>query len=253
MDEAIAVIPCRYGASRFPGKPLAEINGRPMMWHVAQQALKAATISEVYIATDDDRIRKACEVLDLKVLMTSTDHASGTDRVAECARSLRADIIVNVQGDEPMMKPQSIDKVVEALRGCHESVMAANGYHYLSDPTDVVDTNVVKVLSRVDEIALAYSRAPVPYPKSDTVRYKRQLGLYAFRHEGLTLFHQLEPGPLERIEGVEMYRFVENGYLIRLVDVGDDGGIPVDTPADLARVRQLMSTARPEAAVGAPD
>ena len=143
----VGIIPCRYGAVRFPGKSLADILGKPMMWHVYQQALKAVSLDAVYIATDDGRIRSACDDLGLNVVMTRSDHASGTDRVAECAGLIDAEVYVNVQGDEPMIDPLAIDAVARGVVDSgNPATIASNGYNEMSDPTDVVDTNVVKVI-----------------------------------------------------------------------------------------------------------
>jgi 3-deoxy-manno-octulosonate cytidylyltransferase (CMP-KDO synthetase) len=241
--KTIGIIPCRYGAVRFPGKPLADINGRPMMWHVYQRAVEAAVLDEIYVATDDQRIFASAEQLDLPVLMTGTHHATGSDRVAECMSMVAGDVYVNIQGDEPMIDPQAIATVVESLLGDkRETTVVSNAYAFFDEAGDVVDTNNVKVILRCDGTALAYSRQPIPYPKSAAVRYRRQLGLYAFTRLGLKLFAELEPGPVELAEGVEMLRFLEHGYDVRMVEVVDRS-IPVDTLADLARVRAAMAGA----------
>ncbi|WP_102961517.1 3-deoxy-manno-octulosonate cytidylyltransferase [Mangrovicella endophytica] len=238
---AVAVIPCRFGAMRFPGKPLADIHGKPMLWHVYQQASKAKNISRVIIATDDDRIRNTCEILGLDVVMTRSDHVSGTDRVAECASRLEGDIFVNVQGDEPMIDPDAIDLVAGAMLDCRDDrIVATNGYNAMHSPSDVIDTNVVKVVMRLDGRALAYSRMAIPFPKGAEVQFNRQLGLYAFRREGLQHFSAHEAGPVERAEGVEMFRFLEHGYDVLMVETPADEGIPVDTMSDLERVRAMM-------------
>lgn len=240
--KVVAVIPCRFGAVRFPGKSLADINGKPMLWHVYQRTLQAKSLDHVLVATDDDRIRKACEVLDIDVMMTRGDHASGTDRVAECALRLDADVIVNVQGDEPMIDPEAIERVARGIIDCtDDNVQASNGFNEISSPTDAIDTNVVKaVMSRAGR-AMAYSRMPIPYPKGGPVQYYRQLGLYAFRRTGLATFASLSPGPLEQAEGVEMLRFLEHGFGVQMIQVPNDEGIPVDTPSDLERVRALIA------------
>jgi 3-deoxy-manno-octulosonate cytidylyltransferase (CMP-KDO synthetase) len=239
--KVVAVIPCRYGAVRFPGKSLADIHGKPMLWHVHRQASKAASLDQVLIATDDERIRSVCEELGLAVMMTRGDHESGTDRVAECALRLDADILVNVQGDEPMIDPDAIERVARGIIGCGDDrVQASNGFNEIASPTDAVDTNVVKVIMGSNGDALAYSRLPIPYPKGSAVQYHRQLGLYAFRRSGLEKFSSLRPGPLERAEGVEMLRFVEHGFGVRMVQVENDEAIPVDTPSDLERIRAMM-------------
>jgi 3-deoxy-manno-octulosonate cytidylyltransferase (CMP-KDO synthetase) len=237
----VGIIPCRYGAVRFPGKSLADIHGKPMMWHVYKQAEKAGQLDAVYIATDDERISSVCEALGLKFVMTRSDHASGTDRVAECAGLIDAEIFVNVQGDEPMIDPRAIDAVAEGIaKNSDASTMASNGYNELSNPTDVVDTNVIKVIMDRDGGALAYSRLPIPYPKGGPVQYLRQLGLYAFRKKGLEIFARHPPGPVEQAENVEMFRFLEHGYRVQMIRVPDDEGIPVDTPSDLDRVRAMI-------------
>lgn len=237
----VGIIPCRFGAVRFPGKPLAEISGKPMMWHVYQRALESGVLDEVHIATDDDRIFAAARDLGLNVLMTSDRHATGSDRVAECASLVAGDVYVNIQGDEPMIDPGAIAAVVTALsEDTRETTVVSNAFAYFEDAGDVVDTNNVKVTLRADGTALAYSRQPIPYPKSAAVRYRRQLGLYAFTRRGLELFAGLEPGPVEQAEGIEMLRFLEYGYDVRMVEVVDRS-IPVDTLADLERVRLAMA------------
>jgi 3-deoxy-manno-octulosonate cytidylyltransferase (CMP-KDO synthetase) len=239
--SVIAIIPCRYGAVRFPGKSLADIHGKPMMWHVYQQTTKVKSIDRVVIATDDERIEKVGRELGLEMIMTRGDHFTGTDRVAECAGRLDADILVNVQGDEPMIDPDAIERVARAIVDCDDpNVQASNGFNEIADPTDAIDNNVVKVITATSGNALAYSRLPVPYPRGQAVTYKRQLGLYAFRKSGLELFSKTAPGPLERAEGVEMLRFVEHGYGVRMVQVANDDAISVDSPADLERVRALI-------------
>ena len=239
--KVVGLIPCRYGSTRLPGKALADIHGKPMMWHVYQQSEKCRKVNKVYIATDDYRIAEVCEKLELNFLMTKDDHATGTDRVAECVNQIDADIYVNIQGDEPMIEPTAIDGVIDALK-CNSSphIMASNAYVPIKNASDVIDTNNVKVVLRVDGTALFYSRHPIPYPKGMATKYLRQLGLYAFKKNGLQLFSEFEPGPLERSENVEMLRFLERGYKIQMVQVRDDS-IPVDTEADLERMREMMA------------
>lgn len=239
--KVVGIIPCRYKSSRFPGKPLADIGGKPMMWHVYHQAMKSQMLQAVYIATEDSRIASACQSLGLNVLMTRDDHATGTDRVAECAGLVAADIYVNVQGDEPMIDPAAITAVAQAMIDCSDSaVMASNAYAPIEIPTDAVDTNVVKVLLARDNIAMAYSRMPIPFPKGRAVTFLRQLGIYAFRHSGLELFSRHVPGPVEEAEGVEMLRFLETGHKVLMVKV-TDRSVAVDTESDLKRVRMLMA------------
>jgi 3-deoxy-manno-octulosonate cytidylyltransferase (CMP-KDO synthetase) len=240
--KIVGIIPCRYGAVRFPGKSLADIHGKPMMWHVYQQALKSELLQDVFIATDDDRIMEACAALDLNAIKTRDDHPTGTDRLAECVASVDSDIYVNVQGDEPMIAPEAIDRVARAIVESDDpDTLASNGFNDIHLATDVIDTNVVKVIMDIAGRALMYSRQPIPYPKDGPVQYHRQLGLYAFRKSGLETFASEKPGPVEAAEGIEMLRFLEHGYRVAMVRVPDDDGIPVDTPADLQRVREMLA------------
>ena len=239
----IGIIPCRYQSVRFPGKPLAEINGKPMMWHVYGQALKCPALDAVYIATEDRRIEDSCRELDLNVLMTRSDHPTGTDRVAECVAMVDADFYVNIQGDEPMIDPVAITVVVDSIRAStNPRVVASNAYARIESASDAVDVNNVKVVLAQDGTAMAFSRQPIPYPKGGEVVYLRQLGLYAFRKSALQIFSELIPGPVECAEGVEMLRFVEHGHQVQMIEV-QDKSIPVDTEADLQRVRELMKDA----------
>lgn len=238
--KVLGVIPCRFGATRFPGKPLADIHGKPMMWHVYQQARKARLLDEVTIATDDTRIENVCHDLGLSVVMTGTHHPTGTDRVAECATKLEAEFYVNIQGDEPMIEPDAIDIVTRAIVESDGDTLASNAFNDIADPTSVIDTNVVKVIMEMSGAALAYSRSPIPFPSGSAVSYHRQLGLYAFRRTGLETFSALERGPVEQAEGVEMLRFLEHGHRVQMARVANDDAIPVDTPESLSRVRDMM-------------
>lgn len=236
--KTAAVIPCRYQSSRFEGKPLALIGDKPMMWHVYQQARKAATIDEVHIATDNAAIAAACDELGMKWIMTSDKHLTGTDRVAECARLLEADVIVNVQGDEPFILPESIDAVTKALLESRISGLAAtNGYGVIEDEEDVTDQGVVKVIFSASGLALSYSRLPIPLGFRQKAGHFRQLGLYAFHREALEFFAATPQGAIEACESVEMYRFVEHDRPVLMVGV-EESGIAVDTPADLFKARQ---------------
>jgi len=237
--KTAAVIPCRFQSSRFEGKPLASIGGKPMMWHVYQQVAKAASIDVGYIATDSEEIGKACDELGLRWIMTSKQHLTGTDRVAECARKLDADVIVNVQGDEPFILPESIDAVTKALlESPINGLAASNGYGIIDSEEDVNDQGVVKVIFSVSNLALAYSRLPIPLAfRKDTSHY-RQLGLYAFHKDALEFFAATNQGPIEAAEAVEMYRFVEHDQPVLMVRV-EESGVAVDTPADLFKARQI--------------
>jgi 3-deoxy-manno-octulosonate cytidylyltransferase (CMP-KDO synthetase) len=225
---------------RFPGKALADIHGKPMVWHVHRRALESNVLDHAYVATDDDLIANACRQNRIDVFMTRSSHPTGSDRVAECVSYVDADIYVNIQGDEPMIDPSAISAVVDALtHDLNATTMASNAFALIEAPSDVVDANNVKVILKQNGMALAYSRQPIPYPRSDVVSFRRQLGLYALTRSGLELFARLTPGPIERAESVEMLRFLENGYDVRMVEVVNCS-ISVDTPEDLERVRKVM-------------
>ena len=236
--KTIGIIPCRYQSSRFPGKPLALIDGKPMMWHVYHRALESNILDEVYIATDDERIVKVANEYELNTVMTSSQHETGTDRAAEVASKIQADYYVNIQGDEPFIEPNAIKLVVQAIIDCDNPlIQATNAYTPMQDASDIVDTNTVKVIKDTNGQALAYSRQPIPYPKANIAKYYKQLGLYAFKQSGLQIFSENTPANLERVEGVEMYRLLEHGYSIQMVET-NDASISVDTPSDLIRVQE---------------
>ncbi len=247
----IAVIPCRWGASRFPGKPLAMLGDKPMLWHVYQRCLEAKRLDDALVATDDERIQAACQGLGIPCMMTS-DHPTGTDRVAECAGRLQGDAFINVQGDEPFINPAAIDAVSETLTALESGVLAVNAFASLDQASaaTVLDHNTVKVVIDQRSNALMFSRQPIPYPRTGRATYLRQLGLYAFTGAGLAAFRNLGQGPLEQAEGVEMLRLLEHGHHVRMVPVSDHG-IAVDTPADLARASAFLDLGRTVTASGA--
>ena len=237
--KTAAVIPCRFQSSRFEGKPLATIGSKPMMWHVYQQASKASSIDEVYIATDNKEIGSACDQLGMRWIMTSEQHLTGTDRVAECALRLDADVIVNVQGDEPFILPESIDAVTNALLNSHiQGLAATNGYGLIDSEEDANDPGVVKVICSASDLALAYSRLPIPLSFRSRAPHFRQLGLYAFHKESLAFFAATKQRHIEMAESIEMYRFLEYDKPVLMVQV-EESGVAVDTPADLFKARQI--------------
>lgn len=248
--RTVAIIPARYNSSRFPGKPLAEINGKPMVWHVHEAAQSVSAIDDVYVATDDERISAACEKLNIRFLMTSPRHQSGTDRLAECMGRVNADFIVNVQGDEPMIAPEAIERVTRAMQDCRTpTVMASNGFAMLTEAHDVLSQDVVKVSLTTQSMALAFSRFAIPFARGARIPYRKQLGLYCFSRKGLEVFASLPPGPVELSESVEMLRFVEHGHQVLMVEV-EDRSVAVDTPLDLQRVQLLMKCGQDQANPG---
>lgn len=238
--KVIGIIPARYASTRFPGKPLAEIAGRPMIEHVYRRAEAAAALAEVWVATDDARIAAAVRSFGGRVLMTRDDHPSGTDRIAEAASSLDAEVVVNVQGDEPLLNPAEIDAVAQPFRDDPELQMATLGTP-IADPRDVADPGVVKVVCDRAGYGLYFSRLPIPFYRSGVPGpVLKHIGLYGYRKEFLLRYASLEPTPLEQAECLEQLRALEHGYRIRVAVTCHDA-VSVDTPEDLERVRRLIS------------
>ena len=241
--RAIVIIPARYRSSRLPGKPLADIAGRPMVEHVYRHALAAARAASVLVATDDDRVSTAVRAFGGNVRLTSPDHQNGTERLAEVACDLTAEFIVNLQADEPLVKPSMIDLVLGALES-HPDVSMATLRTPLTVERDVCDPHVVKVVVDQHNFALYFSRAAVPYthhaadPASTGPIYKH-IGLYAYRREFLLRLATLTPMPLEQAERLEQLRALEHGYRIKTEKTPYDP-VGVDTLDDLERVRQII-------------
>jgi 3-deoxy-manno-octulosonate cytidylyltransferase (CMP-KDO synthetase) len=230
------IIPCRYGSTRLPGKSLMLIGKMPMLWHVYQQAKKSIFSKNIYVATDDIRIVEKCKELNLNYLLTSSHHETGTDRVAECANYLDSDIFINVQGDEPFIDINSINSIGNYLLNNHK-IDIVNGYANL-ESNDFSNRNVVKVELDQDDYALQYCRLPT-HNKSKC--YYKQLGLYAFRTAVLKKFNLLKRKHLEISESVEMYRFLENNILVKMIPC-KGSHISVDTADDLKTANILYNT-----------
>jgi 3-deoxy-D-manno-octulosonate cytidylyltransferase len=229
------VIPARYGATRLPGKPLAEIDGRPMIWYVWEKARRAQVPSRVVVATDDERIAAVVRGFGGEAVMTSPTCASGTDRVAEAARGMDEEVVINLQGDEPLMHPSVIDAVAAPLVSDPDVTMSTAALPQ-DDPAEYAHPSVVKVVVDGRGDALYFSRSPIPhYRDAGTGRYRKHLGIYGYRREFLFRVAALPPSPLEEAERLEQLRVLENGYRIRVVDVAHDS-VGVDTPEDLKAV-----------------
>jgi 3-deoxy-manno-octulosonate cytidylyltransferase (CMP-KDO synthetase) len=235
----LGVIPARFASSRFPGKSLATIAGKPMLQHVYERASQARYLSKLIVATDDERIYKAARSFGAAVVMTRNDHFSGTDRVAEAASSDQASVIVNIQGDEPLIDPAAIDAAALALLDDPDVPMATLK-KAIEDPREIGDPNVVKVVTNLAGDAIYFSRCPIPFARDDSraVHYKH-LGLYVYRREFLLAYSALPVGPLERMERLEQLRALENGYRVRVVETEYES-LGVDTPEDLERVSALF-------------
>lgn len=238
--SAVAILPARYASTRFPGKPLAEIAGLPMIQRVYEATRNAESLDAVYVATDDERIAAACAGFGAPVLMTRSDHATGTDRLAEAAATLDADVIVNVQGDEPMIEGFVIDAAVSALAESRDIVMSTV-VHALDKGADT-DPNRVKVVLDQQGFALYFSRSLIPYPRAKTGhRAWQHVGIYTYRRSFLLDFVSLERTPAEETEELEQLRALEHGYRIRCAIVDGWRSAPVDVPEDIARVEALLA------------
>jgi len=255
--SAIVVIPARYASTRFPGKPLALLKGRPIIQHVYQNSLNARLASEVIVATDSETIFETVMSFGGKAVITSPDHQSGTDRIAEVAAAMNCDIMVNVQGDEPLIRPEMIDAVISVLDDNRASLgtLAIP----IRDSREIFDPNVVKVVFDAEGFAWYFSRAPIPYhrdewndplaqsremrAKSDLVVrdcYKH-IGIYSYRRDVLLKLSSLPPSRLELIEKLEQLRAIENGFRIKVGETLFET-IGVDTPQDLERVEQCLNS-----------
>lgn len=241
--KIIGVIPARYESSRFPGKPLAIISGKPMIWWVYQQCLKVNLLNEVYVATDDERILSVCEENNMRVIMTSKTHPTGTDRIGEVAEKVRADLYVNIQGDEPMLEPETIKAAIVPFFE-DSSLQVSNLMTKITNPVDVINFTVPKVITNKDGIGIYLTRSTAPYPKgSIDYDYYKQVCVYGFKPEALRFFceygKRYGKGRVEKIEDIEILRFIENGYKVQYIEVNSNT-VAVDTEKDLKKVRELM-------------
>jgi 3-deoxy-manno-octulosonate cytidylyltransferase (CMP-KDO synthetase) len=241
--KVYGIIPARYASTRLPGKILADIAGRPMIQHVYERARRSPSLDRLVVATDDDRIYRKVLEFGGEALKTSPRHPSGTDRAAEAVQILGAredDLIVNIQGDQPLFEPGMVDEVVGPFRDDSELLMGAL-VHPIRTREELVNPSVVKVVVDKQGFALYFSRSPMPYViSSETApRYFKHIGPYAYRAGFLARFTRIERGELERAESVEQLRALENGYRIRIVETRYDSR-EVDTPEDLEEVRGLI-------------
>lgn len=250
-----AVIPARHGSTRFEGKPLADILGKPMIQYVYERVHQSKLIDEVIVATDDQRISEAVKSFGGKAIMTSTTHSTGTDRVAEVAKKLKSEIIVNVQGDEPLIKGNIIDKAIHPLL-TDESLQMATLMTRIDEVRDWLNPHIVKVVVDQKNFALYFSRSPIPFPRDLNIgrleshpfgtnrplpkRIFKHIGVYVFRRKFLLHFSKMKPTPLEKLEKLEQLRALENGYPVKITLV-DYEPICVDTPEDLQKVTAYLS------------
>lgn len=237
--KVIGVIPSRYQSSRFPGKPLVDLCGHPMIWWVYQQCLKVSGMEDIYVATDSEEIKKVCDSYNMNVIMTSDKHRTGTDRLGEVAKKIDADIYINIQGDEPLIEPNTIQSVIEACIN-DQSYQVINTITPIVTEEDILSKTCVKVVTNRIMEGIYLSRQAIPFPKNgQNITYMKHLGLYGLRREALLFFSNTERGQIESIEDIEMLRFIENGYKIKFVVV-DSETVAIDKPEDAERVRAIM-------------
>ncbi|MBV9744882.1 MAG: 3-deoxy-manno-octulosonate cytidylyltransferase [Acidobacteriia bacterium] len=244
--KILGVIPARFASSRFPGKVLAPIAGKPMLQHVYERAVMARYPTSTIIATDDERIVRAAREFGAPVRMTRTDHLSGTDRVAEVASAEAVDIVVNIQGDEPLIDPDAIDAAILPMVHDREMEMCTLKKR-IEDVREIHDANVVKVVTDRNGDAIYFSRCAIPWGSLPDGRgsdgaaapYYKHIGLYVYRRDFLLGYSELPVGPLEKAERLEQLRALENGHRIRVVET-DCVSLGVDTPEDLERVSKLF-------------
>ena len=237
--KILCVIPARYASTRLPGKPLKDVAGKPMICRVYDRASQAKTLSGVVVATDDERILRAVEDHGGRAMMTAKDHPTGTDRLAEVAETYPdVDLIINVQGDEPLIEPSLIDELGRAFDGDAELQMATV-MTPMEDEAEQKNPNNVKVVTDRNGCALYFSRSLLPYPRNDagTPVYKH-IGIYAYRRDFLLAYAKMAPTPLERAESLEQLRALENGYKIKCIRT-NARFVGVDTPEDLAKVNEI--------------
>jgi 3-deoxy-D-manno-octulosonate cytidylyltransferase len=240
--KVIAMIPARYGATRFPGKLMADLAGKPVIVRTYMATVATQLFDEVYVVTDSEIIRDVVEKEGGKAIMSKREHECGSDRIAEAVEDLDVDIVVNVQGDEPFVKKEPLKKVIDVFHGKDaEKIDLASLMQEITDWKDITDPNYVKVIVDKDDFALYFSRSPIPYPrdKNAGARYFEHIGVYAFRKSAIIDFYHLPMRPLEATEKVECIRYLEYGKRIKMVET-NYMGIEIDTPEDLIKAARFI-------------
>ncbi|SCY96703.1 3-deoxy-manno-octulosonate cytidylyltransferase (CMP-KDO synthetase) [Paenibacillus polysaccharolyticus] len=234
-----AVIPARFNSTRFPGKPLALISGRPMIWWVHTQVKKVGRFDDVFVATDDDRIKNYCEENNIKVVMTSDQHPNHIFRIHEISELLNFDYYVCINGDEPMIEPQIIESILEPIKN-GEKIFALNLMTAIKEPTQAIDFAKIKIVTDENGYGIYMSRSPVPYPRGSSLyKFKKYVGVECFTKEALDFYVGSPMSTLEKIEDIDHLRFIENGKKIKFIEVESET-LSVDTPKDLDKVIDLI-------------
>ena len=238
--KIVAVIPARYKSSRFEGKPLQDICGKPMVWWVYQEAKKVKEYAQVIVATEDQRIVDVCNELGMDVMLTADTHPTGTDRVAEVAQSVEADLYVIIMGDEPLISAEDEEALIKAIEKVEDAdaVMLTEKF---KNPVDVINTTTIKLAINNNNELLFMSRSAIPYPKASLgFSYYKNIGCYALKKDALDFFLKTKPGCIEEAEEIELLRLLENRKKVLTVLV-DSESMAVDTPKDLERIRKVIS------------
>lgn len=241
--DVIGVIPARYSSTRFEGKVLADLNGKPVLQHVWERAKQALVLDDLLIACDDERIFQAARGFGAKVVLTAKGHLSGSDRIAEVVNPLEIRVIVNIQGDEPLVHPTMIDRLAQTLLN-DDTLHMATIIKKIDDPVQINDSHVVKVVKDKDDFALYFSRAPIPFHADNSEiknpEYFKHIGLYGYTKDFLFTYKNLAVSDLEKIECLEQLRVLKEGYRIKLIETKYDT-IGIDTPEDLERLKEYLS------------
>ena len=241
--KLIAMIPARYGATRFPAKLMQDLCGKPVIVHTYQRVADTNLFDQVYVVTDDDRIENDIHEVGGKVIRSQKEHNSGSDRLAEASKNLEVDIIVNVQGDEPFTDKENLQKVIDIFANDpQKNIAVASLMERITNPDDIANPNNVKVVVNKFNEALYFSRSVIPFPRdpNTAVPYYKHIGIYAYRKDALQQFTQLPPSQLEETEKLEQLRYLENGFKIRLA-LTHIPTIGIDTPEDLEKARKYLS------------
>ena len=239
--DAIGIIPARYHSTRFEGKVLKDLLGKSLIQHVWDNAKRASMLEDLIVATDDERIESEVLRFGGKVILTAKEHKSGTDRLGEVVNPIDVKVVVNIQADEPLLHPSMIDDMVRSLLE-NKDIDMATLMKRITDPKELTNPSIVKVVTDKNGYALYFSRSMIPYPRvKKNANFYKHIGLYAFTKDFLFTFTNLPPSTLENIEGLEQLRILENGYKIKVVETQFDT-IGIDTPEDLERAEEVLKS-----------
>ena len=238
--EIVAIIPARYNSKRLPGKPLALIKNKPLIWYVYNAVLKSGLFDDVIVATEDVRVFDKVRSFGGRVMKTLSTHKSGTDRIVEVCRKIMCDVVVNVQGDEPFINKKVLQTLIEVFKN-DEQISVASLYHKIKNTDEINNPNVVKTVIDNNGYALYFSRAPIPYNRDNDIKfnYLKHIGIYAYKKNILMNFPNLKESKYEKIEKLEQLRFLENGIKIKMVET-DYNGFGIDTIEDLKKAQTLL-------------